>query len=512
MTTTPRSLPSTNLYHHPNLNSSIFSTAHSAPDPYGKTTPKYNYPHATTPGHPLHSSTTKHVAAPNFDTLDLALVIGIPCLTMVCALCICAMCCIKCSKHRQTAIERWGWKTNNQNQNHKKHLQQHHPHHHPAPSAPYHDNSMKNFAEANHYMDINLIAAKKDHWEVSCENLEIDHDCLLGNGAFAFVYKGQIHGEIPLLKAERGISLSLEHRKNGKHEVAVKRLPAHADHQNRLDFFHEIDFMKKLGYHSHVIAMLGCVSDPEDPLIVVEFCQKGDLLKLLRNNRADNNHPDMEKRIDFRVKDLVSIAWQICDGMTYLDSKGFIHRDLAARNILITQNMVAKVSDFGLCRYVDSSLYVAKGGKLPIKWMALESLKFYEYSSKSDVWAYGVTLFELFSFGDGPYPAIQPLDMIKYLEDGNRLLQPKMCPNEIFALMELCWSRDKEKRPTFGELRGKVAILLNLEDEHYGYLTVQQEDETRRGNEYISSEAMKLKQNNFDKDLIITNHNISEHL
>ncbi|PAV63945.1 hypothetical protein WR25_18778 [Diploscapter pachys] len=323
-----------------------------------------------------------------------------------------------------------------------------------------------NFAATNHYMDIGLLAEanKSDIWEITPKNLVVHDNIILGNGAFANVYKGTLIGKIPLLMVNQGLGLALESEKLNEVEAAVKRLPAHADEQNRLDFFHEIEFMKRLGYHTHIISMLGCISNPYDPMIVVEYCAKGDMLKFLRNHRdyllmdKDDTCP-IHADMCLRVKDLVSFAWQVSDGMNYLSSKSFIHRDLAARNILLTKNLVAKISDFGLCRYVDSALYTAKGGRLPIKWMSIESLKFYEYSSASDVWSFGVLLFEIFSMGDGPYPMIQPLDMIKYLEAGKRLEQPETCPNEIYNIMERCWNADKDARPKFAEASSLSALF-----------------------------------------------------
>ncbi|CAI2355870.1 unnamed protein product [Caenorhabditis sp. 36 PRJEB53466] len=339
------------------------------------------------------------------------------------------------------------------------------------------------FASANNYMDIQALASanKKDVWEIDTKNLLIQEDHLLGNGAFANVFKGIVKGKIPLLIVNNSLNLIVESENNGHFEAAVKKLPAHADEQNHLDFFHEIDFMKRLGHHPHVISMLGCVSNPFEPLIVVEYCSRGDLLKFLRRHKDYvllNKTDDCPVEADMclRIKDLVSIAWQVADGMAYLTSKNFIHRDLAARNVLLTKSLTAKISDFGLCRYMDSALYTAKGGRLPIKWMSIEALKLYEFSSKSDVWSFGVLLFEIFSMGDVPYPTVQQVDMLEHLMAGGRLSQPIKCPNEIYNIMMKCWADKPEDRPEFNEMRGEITVMLNLDDESYGYLSVQSDD------------------------------------
>ncbi|CAD6185385.1 unnamed protein product [Caenorhabditis auriculariae] len=343
------------------------------------------------------------------------------------------------------------------------------------------DSNLPTSSAANQYMEIRAIAEanKKDVWEIPQNNLLVHENHILGNGAFANVYKGTIIGKVPLFVVNNSLNLALERESDTQYEAAIKRLPAHADEQNHREFFHEIEFMKKLGYHTHVISMLGCVSNPFEPLIVVEYCEKGDLLKFLRRHKdcyqAHKDH-DCHGEAEFclRVKDLVSIAWQVTDGMSYLHSKNFIHRDLAARNILLTRNMTAKIGDFGLCRYADSALYTTRGGRFPIKWMALESLKLYEFSLKTDVWSFGVFLFELFTMGDVPYPTIQPTEMIDHLEAGNRLSQPTKCPNEIYELMKLTWSESPESRPEFNELRSEFTNMLNLEDESYGYLCLDE--------------------------------------
>lgn len=130
-----------------------------------------------------------------------------------------------------------------------------------------------------------LLFYRKDIWEIDTKNLLVQEDHLLGNGAFANVYKGIVKGKIPLLVVNNSLNMTVESENNGHYEAAIKKLPAHADEQNHLDFFHEIDFMKRLGHHPHVISMLGCVSNPYEPLIVVEYCARGDLLKFLRRHK-----------------------------------------------------------------------------------------------------------------------------------------------------------------------------------------------------------------------------------
>ncbi|CAD6198571.1 unnamed protein product [Caenorhabditis auriculariae] len=331
----------------------------------------------------------------------------------------------------------------------------------------------------NLYTDLLLaVASKKDDWEIEPRDLTILHDSLLGSGAFSNVYKGTLAGRIPVLTVNPNLNLVMDSYSTGSTVVAVKKLPSHADDSNRLESFQEIEFMKQLGYHAHVVSMLGCVSNPIDPLIVVEYCAHGDLLKFIRKHKdhllmdRDDVCP-IDVDLCLRMKNLISFAWQIADGMVYLSSKNFIHRDLAARNVLITNTLVAKISDFGLCRQLSTSLYTSRGGRLPIKWMAIESLKYYEFTSSSDVWSFAILLFELFSLGESPYPAIQPTDMISHLEGGNRLPQPEKCPNEVYAIMENCWNVLPAERTTFPRLRDDLTTLLNSDDENYGYITLR---------------------------------------
>ncbi|VDO80137.1 unnamed protein product [Haemonchus placei] len=384
---------------------------------------------------------------PGLSTAELIVIIAVPCF---CLTVICVACAVACYKRAKYHAQQWRrfWQTHSEH-THEDTTMTYSMSHLPHPGS---------LVMASHYMDVRILAEanRKDNWEVSLTNLTIHENEILGNGAFAVVHKATLRGKIPLLVINPRLNLVSEHEQdNGTTEAAVKRLPAHANDQNRIDFFHEISFMKNLGYHPHVISMLGCISCTDTPMILVEYCEHGDLLRFLRKHRDfilmhENDECPIDAELCLRIKDLVSISWQVSDGLAYLSSKNFIHRDVAARNVLLTKHLVAKVSDFGLGRYADSALYTARGGRLPFKSMALEALKYYEFSEKTDVlvkratywtnvlkashleWAFAILLFEIFSLGSVPYPTVQPVDMISYIEQGNRPPQPEKCPNEIF--------------------------------------------------------------------------------
>uniref|UniRef100_A0A914VYG6 Protein kinase domain-containing protein n=1 Tax=Plectus sambesii TaxID=2011161 RepID=A0A914VYG6_9BILA len=324
----------------------------------------------------------------------------------------------------------------------------------------------------NHYQDLE----RRDEWTIPKERLEVMFDQKLGAGAFSNVFKGKLSGTAPVCTIYSSVQAT---RSYTDCDVAVKILPTFADDMAKSDFIQEINFMKSLGYHPHLICMLGMVWEKlDEPRLVIEYCNQGDLLHFIREKKSEivNGYANTS---GLKLKDLLSYSWQISDGMDYLASKGCIHRDLAARNIFLDYTNTAKIGDFGLCRLTDRSLYTTRGGRLPIKWMAIESLKSYEYSFKSDVWSFGVLLFELFSLGDVPFPRVQPADMIDHLDSGARLHQPPFCPNEIYSIMCCSWLADPRLRPPFEIIRNDIAKMLERATENYGYLPVE-------NGEYIS--------------------------
>ncbi|CAJ0605019.1 unnamed protein product [Cylicocyclus nassatus] len=231
--------------------------------------------------------------------------------------------------------------------------------------------------------------------------------------------------------------------------------------------------------------MLACITESEPFCLVAELCSDGDLLNFLRErckymiklNAQGINYDDPEGdnyNIDMIVtlKQLLMFAVQISYGLEYLSTRGFIHRDIAARNILVNGKNSCKIGDFGLCRnlYSDSSLYKSKGGRLPLKWMSPEAIRHYEFSTQSDVWAFGILLFEIITLGGSPYPLIPPEDLLNYLENGRRMERPDNCPEQFYEVMAECWRFEPEKRPDFLTIRQKLAAQLEEITEEYNYL------------------------------------------
>ncbi|KAK0405918.1 hypothetical protein QR680_018261 [Steinernema hermaphroditum] len=321
-------------------------------------------------------------------------------------------------------------------------------------------------------VDMNdYIQIENKDWLIAAPNLFIDFSKKLGSGAFSHVYYGKLVGRAPICDIHSKIAESMAYTNC---EVAVKVLPQFADAMAKSDFLQEVNLMKALVQHTHLLRMLGVCQKPEtDVCLVLEFCKNGDLLRFVRANKDFILMGSVEH---CKFKDLLGICWQIADGMYFLSTKDLVHRDLAARNVFLTDNMTAKIGDFGLCRLTDSSIYQTRGGKMPVKWTALESLKEYEYTSKSDVWSFGVLLFEVFSLGEPPYPDIPVQELLVFLEEGRRMKPPKCAPDDIAEIMQRCWKANPTDRPSFKTLRDELATMLSNCTEHYGYV-----DPTYRG-------------------------------
>ncbi|XP_068733650.1 fibroblast growth factor receptor 2-like isoform X1 [Montipora capricornis] len=289
-------------------------------------------------------------------------------------------------------------------------------------------------------------------WEVTREDVKVEK--VIGKGAFGQVAKGTAKN-LPF--------------HSGTKTVAVKMLKVNAPESDKTDLKSELDLMKTLKPHPHVIKLLGCVTETDPLLVLIEYVPYGDLLGCLRKSRGLNDtyykDPDIKPQTSLTSQQLMKFAWQIADGMNYLSLRKIIHRDLAARNVLVGEAETCKVTDFGMARDVQQeSIYERKTrGRLPVKWTAYESLLYGKYTAKSDVWSYGVVLYEIFTVGGSPYPRMDSKKIASLLQQGYRMPKPQHVDNDLYQIMINCWQNEPEARPSFADLTQQ---LKGMENQH----------------------------------------------
>lgn len=223
------------------------------------------------------------------------------------------------------------------------------------------------------------------------------------------------------------------------------------------EFLAEAQVLKKIR-HPKLLQLFAVCTLEEPFYIITELMKNGSLLDHLRSRGKD-----------IGLKDQVYIAAQIASGMEYLENAEFIHRDLSARNVLVAENNIVKVADFGLSRLLkNEDEYLAhEGAKFPIKWTSPEALNFNIFSSKSDVWSFGILLMEIITYGAVPYPGMSNHEVVEQVENGYRMPQPRNCPNQMYHIMLKTWAKDPMKRPTFKTLRWKFDDYFTSDDSEY---------------------------------------------
>nr|XP_055036439.1 macrophage colony-stimulating factor 1 receptor isoform X2 [Misgurnus anguillicaudatus] len=306
-------------------------------------------------------------------------------------------------------------------------------------------------------------------------------------------------------------------------QVAVKMLKPSACFEEKEALMSELKILSYIGPHDNIVNLLGACTQGGPMLMITEYCCHGDLLNFLRqraetfvntslgvqslpensnlyknvpvkkslstgsnsvvypgtdiyqNAQSTKMSPDLcqesckkawEDTWALDIMDLLKFSYQVAQGMDFLSSKNCIHRDLAARNVLVTDCGVVKICDFGLARDIMNDLnYVVKGNaRLPVKWMSPESIFECVYTVQSDVWSYGILLWEIFSLGMTPYPnVVVDANFYKMIKDGYQMSQPDFAPHEIYTIMKMCWILNPTLRPTFGKIREIIAKLLSTE-------------------------------------------------
>ncbi|KAF3824104.1 hypothetical protein GH733_008389, partial [Mirounga leonina] len=239
----------------------------------------------------------------------------------------------------------------------------------------------------------------------------------------------------------------------GKREicVAIKTLKAGYTDKQRRDFLSEASIMGQFD-HPNIIHLEGVVTKCKPVMIITEYMENGSLDAFLRKNDGR-----------FTVIQLVGMLRGIGSGMKYLSDMSYVHRDLAARNILVNSNLVCKVSDFGMSRVLEDdpeAAYTTRGGKIPIRWTAPEAIAYRKFTSASDVWSYGIVMWEVMSYGERPYWDMSNQDVIKAIEEGYRLPPPMDCPIALHQLMLDCWQKERSDRPKFGQIVNMLDKLI----------------------------------------------------
>ncbi|XP_033821881.1 macrophage-stimulating protein receptor-like isoform X2 [Periophthalmus magnuspinnatus] len=284
---------------------------------------------------------------------------------------------------------------------------------------------------------------------IPAEMLRVETNQIIGKGHFGTVYHGYL----------------IDSSKQETH-CAVKSLNRISDLREVDQFLREGIIMKAF-HHPNILSLLGIMLPKEGlPLVVLPYMKHGDVRHFIRSEKRNPT-----------VKDLIGFGLQVAKGMEYLAQKKFVHRDLAARNCMLDETFTVKVADFGMARDIYDKEYYSiqdhKTVKLPVKWMAIESLQTQKFTTKSDVWSYGVLMWELLTRGASPYPDVDPYDITHYLLKGRRLPQPQFCPDALYTLMLMCWDPEPDHRPSFHSLVSEVQHILSyLQGEHYINLKV----------------------------------------
>jgi len=298
-----------------------------------------------------------------------------------------------------------------------------------------------------------LLTARQQQQKTKARAMELPLSSIrflqeLGEGAFGKVYKGELAGYSTV-----GAVSSL---------VAIKTLKPGANQKTRQDFVRESELMTDLR-HPNIVCLVGVCLQEEPQCMVFEHMAHGDLHEFLifHSPKSDSSQDSEGESADSRVlsqAEMAYIAIQVAAGMEYLSSHHYVHRDLAARNTLVGENLTVKISDFGLSRDIYSADYyrVQTKSLLPVRWMPPESILYGKFTTESDVWAFGVVLWEIYSFGLQPYYGYSNSEVIEMIRSRQLLPCPEDCPSRMYAFMVECWHEVPTRRPAFPEIHQRL--------------------------------------------------------
>ena len=239
--------------------------------------------------------------------------------------------------------------------------------------------------------------------------------------------------------------------------VAVKCLKAGASSEDYTDLANELKLMIHIGEHKNIVNIMGACTQKGPLWVMLEYCPLGDLKRFLRSKQLYPtwNRMELQSQEQICFTDMIRMAMEIDEGMIFLSVSGIIHRDLAARNILVGNNMEMKIADFGMARDVsgeDEDFDRESDAPIPVRWTPPEAMNLGIYSIASDVWSYGVVLWEMYSMGCTPYGGMSNFNVKQLVEQGERLKAPEGCPENMYVVMRACWNKDHQQRPDFCEI------------------------------------------------------------
>uniref|UniRef100_A0A673A886 Tyrosine-protein kinase receptor n=1 Tax=Sphaeramia orbicularis TaxID=375764 RepID=A0A673A886_9TELE len=315
-----------------------------------------------------------------------------------------------------------------------------------SPPSSDEDSGLSSFVENPQYFC--GIIKDKDMCVQHIKRQDIVLKWELGEGAFGKVYLAECANLSP---------------DNDKMLVAIKTLKD-ANESTRQDFQREAELLTVL-QHQHIVRFYGVCTDGEPLAMVFEYMRHGDLNRFLRAHGPDARileESQMPLLGQLTLPQMLHIAAQIASGMVYLASLHFVHRDLATRNCLVGEGLVVKIGDFGMSRDIYSTDYYRVGGRtmLPIRWMPPESIMYRKFTTESDIWSFGVVLWEIFTYGKQPWYQLSNSEAIECITQGRELERPRTCPKEVYLLMQGCWQREPQQRMVIKDIHGRLLALV----------------------------------------------------